>query len=406
MANFYKAVALIFSYAGVQLFSKALSLGVMYTLAFWVGDGVFGYISLAQAVFMSCLVFFGFNLQGIFVRYYTERRWSEIVNSVFFIYSGLLVLVFFASAVIFFFFKEHQYLVWFALLPVAGFLGGVSVSYTVYSRSMRWFWRYAFSELCRPLSLVVLVSFLWFLGRPDLVPQFYVVSLVFGGGVIFFLVAIKTRFGEKYKTISKDSVSSFCFPLFFSQVMSLSNGYSDRFVLAFFVSMEDLGKYGKAYLVGTALGMLFDSLMMLWWPYVISKKDSFFVLLFPKVKRAYMVTVFLSFLMLASLVFVRWFGFALLPVVEVSLVLVAAFFARVGYQVFVPVLNTYDRTRVSAKISFYGAMVGLALNFALIPVYGIYGAAYATWGAFLAFSALAYLETIKVFYGYKNETRV
>jgi O-antigen/teichoic acid export membrane protein len=82
---------------------------------------------------------------------------------------------------------------------------------------------------------------------------------------------------------------------------------------------------------------------------------------------------------------------------------VAAFFARVGYQVFVPVLNTYDRTRVSAKISFYGAMVGLALNFALIPVYGIYGAAYATWGAFLAFSALAYLETIKVFYGYKNE---
>jgi O-antigen/teichoic acid export membrane protein len=188
--------------------------------------------------------------------------------------------------------------------------------------------------------------------------------------------------------------------------MSLSNGYSDRFVLAFFVSMEDLGKYGKAYLVGTALGMLFDSLMMLWWPYVISKKDSFFVLLFPKVKRAYMVTVFLSFLMLASLVFVRWFGFALLPVVEVSLVLVAAFFARVGYQVFVPVLNTYDRTRVSAKISFYGAMVGLALNFALIPVYGIYGAAYATWGAFLAFSALAYLETIKVFYGYKNETRV
>lgn len=404
MANFYKSAALVFSYAGVQLLSKMLSLAVLYFLAFWVGDGTFGYVSLAQAVFMSCLVFFGFNIQGLFVRYFKERSWSEIANSAFFLYSKLLPLALLVSGVIFLFFSESRYFVWFALLPLAGFLGGISVSYTVYARSVRRFWRYAFSELSRPISLIVFSSVLWFVGKPELVPQFYVISLVFGGGIVFFFVFIKTEFDKKNRVLPKREVASFCLPLFFSQVMSLSNGYADRFVLAFFVSMEDLGKYGKAYLIGTALGMLFDSLMLLWWPYIVSKKESFFDVLYPKALWAYIITVFLSFMVLGSLFVCMWVDFMALPIVEISLVLVAAFLARVGYQIFVPVLNTYDKTHITAKISLYGALVGLFLNFALIPVYGIYGAAYATWGAFFVFSALAYMETRKFFLDLKKET--
>ena len=123
-------------------------------------------------------------------------------------------------------------------------------------------------------------------------------------------------------------------------------------------------------------------------------------------KTFYFVFSLISLFFLLIFFLCSGLGIRFNSVFEVSFILVSAFLGRVGYQIFVPVINTYDKPKVSAKISFYGALVGMVLNFALIPLYGMYGAAYATWGAFFVFSFLAYMETRKIFNDWRGMNRI
>jgi O-antigen/teichoic acid export membrane protein len=132
----------------------------------------------------------------------------------------------------------------------------------------------------------------------------------------------------------------------------------------------------------------------LWAPLVVRRIGDFKTDLYPKTLLVFGVANLLSLLLLsgAGFVFVyknSFFSFDYLFWVTAIIVL-SAFMARVGYQIFVPVLSAYDLTGVVAKLSFAGAVSGIVANFALIPFWGGVGAAIATWISFFIFSILSF----------------
>ncbi|ROO33824.1 hypothetical protein BIV08_06435 [Pseudomonas sp. AF76] len=185
----------------------------------------------------------------------------------------------------------------------------------------------------------------------------------------------------------------YLFPLVIVQVMALLNNVGDRYVLSAFVTMDELGKYGKAYLIGSAVGMIIDSFSLLWAPYVVRRVKAFKTSLYPMVTLIFFGATCLSLLLLVGAGFVFYYKISFFSFDHLfwvmAIVVLSAFMVRVGYQIFVPVLSAHDLTGIVAKLSFVGAGGGMIANFALIPFLGGIGAAIATWISFFIFSILS-----------------
>ncbi len=190
------------------------------------------------------------------------------------------------------------------------------------------------------------------------------------------------------------------FPLFLVQIMALANNVGDRYILNLYLPIEAVGQYGKAYLVGSAVGMLFDSLSLLWFPYIVKNREMFFRDIYRRTKFVVLTAFSASFILLIIAGYVYEYQILLLgfkaQLVVIGLVVLAAFLARVGYQVYVPILSAYDKTATVAKISLIGAIMALALNFILIPFIGGYGSAIATWLSFFIFSVTSFWTVDKL----------
>jgi O-antigen/teichoic acid export membrane protein len=377
--------------------SKGLTLLVSYMVAFSVSNTEFGYFSLAQALFVTSVALMGFNSSAAYVRYFYSEGISAIYKALKRIYLLLFVISVLSGLLLYFVFIDHKYFVWFALLPVSGFLAAHIASFNAIYRCSNNFSGYAFAELGRPLLVFLsLTAFLLMEFEFSAVAVYLVVlcsSLLLVVSVSVFHLRSKL-FNKSQSSLGEKEVVLYLFPLVMVQLMALLNNVGDRYILSAFVTVEELGKYGKAYLIGSAAGMLIDSFSLLWAPLVVRRIGDFKTDLYPKTLLVFGVANLLSLLLLsgAGFVFVyknSFFSFDYLFWVTAIIVL-SAFMARVGYQIFVPVLSAYDLTGVVAKLSFAGAVSGIVANFALIPFWGGVGAAIATWISFFIFSILSF----------------
>ncbi|OPG69311.1 hypothetical protein B1219_28970 [Pseudomonas ogarae] len=397
MNAIYKNLGLVFGYSSVLLTSKGLTLLVGYLVAFSVDNAEFGYFSLAQAFFVTAVALLGFNSSAAYVRFFYSEGVSAIYNALRRIYFVLFVLSVFLGLLLYFVFLGHPYFVWFALLPFSGFLAAHIASFNAIYRCSNNLPAYAFSELGRPLLVFLsLVIFLWMKFEFSVVAV-YLLTLCFSLLLVVFFSVFYLRFKlfeKSQSSLGEREIVVYLFPLVMVQLMALLNNVGDRYIMSIFVTVDEIGKYGKAYLIGSAVGMLIDSFSLLWAPHIVRRIDDFKIDLYPKALLVFGGATFLSLLLLfvAGFVFfykISFFSFDYLFWV-MAIIVLSAFMARVGYQIFVPVLSAYDLTGVVAKLSFAGAVSGIIANFALIPFWGGVGAAIATWISFFIFSILSF----------------
>jgi O-antigen/teichoic acid export membrane protein len=407
MAVIYKKLGSVFSYSTVLLISKGLTLLVSYLVAFAADNTEFGYFSLAQALFVTAVALLGFNSSAAYIRYFYSKGVSSIYRALKRIYLLFFLISISSGLLVYFVFSEHKYYIWYALLPFSGFLASHVASFNAVYRSSGNFLWYAFAELGRPvLVFLSLAAFLWFKFDFSIIAA-YLLSLccaVLLVVVLSFFHLRRVLFSRSLCSLSEKEVTVYLFPLVLVQLMALLNNVGDRYILSAFVTMDELGMYGKAYLIGSAAGMVIDSLSLLWAPHLVRRIGDFKEELYPKVLLVFGGALCLSFLLLvgAGVVLIGEFSFFSFDHIfwVMTIIVLSAFMARVGYQIFVPVLSAYDLTGVVAKLSFAGAVSGIIANIALIPVLGGLGAAIATWISFFIFSMLSfYVVRKKIFEG-------
>lgn len=410
MKSFTKLKNDIFKYATVQLLSKGLSLLANYIIALLSTNEIFGYIALLQASFLVAITFFGFNLQSSFVRYYFSVNLYKIIKLTKPIFLFLFIFSTLLTFILFFTLNTGSKYYFFYLLPIIGFFSSIGFIISMLARSNGNFWIYAFSELFRPISLIFLSLFL-FTFEFDII-KIYIYILFFSGIVVFIFGLLNLK-----KLIYKGPISSieflttkiiliYTFPLFLSQIMSLVNNVSDKYILNIYLDISHVGIYGKAYIFGSSLGLLFDSLILLWVPYVIKYKELIFKRYLKLLLKIVYFVFVLSFLVFFSGLFVYYSNFEIFSLdnefISIFIIVVSAFISRIGYQILTPVLNAYDQTAVVAKCSIISMVLGLLFNLIFIPYIGIIAAALSTLISFFCYSLMSVFFIKKLHKSFNN----
>lgn len=400
MKNFAKKISGklgILKYTLVQLVSKALVLISTYIIALLTTNEVFGYVSLLQAALVTAVTLFGFNLQSGFIRYY----YSYNLHYIYYAARPLIVFLFLLSisvgGALLYIFEDHKYYIWFSLLPLIGFLNGIALVFSMLARGNDKFFLYLLAEIMRPISLFF-VAVCFYFNEFNIV-SIYIFALLFS---LLFTVLVcllkKENFiyiGEISKN-NKLSTSTFVIyttPLFFVQLMSLVNNVSDRYIMTYYLSISEIGQYGKAYLVGSSFGLFLDSLMLLWTPFVMKNRDGF---IRSNLEKLHTVSVLICIFSLTLAIVPFTIGVPNLSRIGVSdqfmiimVVILAAFLGRGGYQILTPVVSAHDKTSWVAKIALISMLIGLILSLILIPKIGVIGGAIATFAAYFSYSVFA-----------------
>lgn len=399
MKSFINAKYEVFRYASVQMLSKGLTLLSTYIIAMHTTNEIFGYISLIQSGLVVAITFLSFNLSSGVVRYFYEKNTINIFNNIKPIITFLFFLSILISIFLFNFFRNSSFF-WFFLLPIIGCVNGLLLIISMLSRANNNLYIYMLAELTRPIFLIIVAVFYIYFDF-DIV-FIFLLSLLFSCFLSFFICVFKSDSlinknieEESNFYFSTKTIIVYTAPLFFVQIMSLINNVSDKYILQHYMGVVEVGLYGKAYLIGSSLGLLFDSLMLLWTPFVIKNKLKLVRDFSGKLFFCSMAVCFFSLIVLciayASSLFRIEFGFLSNQLIVISLIIVSAFIARIGYQILTPLINAYDKTAWVAKISFISMLLGVLLNFLFIPTVGGYGAAIATFISFFMYSIMAIL---------------
>lgn len=214
--------------------------------------------------------------------------------------------------------------------------------------------------------------------------------IVTGVGTVFLLWIAMRDVGWHWRREYIPKLVHFGLPLCFASICTFTIHFSDRFFLADAVSLSELGKYALAYkfaflasiLVGDSFGKSWNTTF-----YRFAKQDGwrerfarvalylFFALYLTALGVSLTAPELLSLMVPPSF----YPPFLLLPILVLSYV-----FRDCG-DFMKNLLLINRRSGTVARTVFGGASLNFALNFALIPSFGIYGAALATMGTWLLY---------------------
>jgi len=191
-------------------------------------------------------------------------------------------------------------------------------------------------------------------------------------------------FNTKVKSISVDKeLFFFSFPLIFAGLAGLITGWTDTLMLGYFSTASDVGIYNAA--LPTAKLLSVGAFGVIFMP-VVSElyargKIEDLRNVFSTVTK-WILSIILPLFLLLSLfsasIMRILFGVEYVVGAVALSILAFSYFITSLFGLAAPLLQTYGKTKIVMVCSFIGASANFILNFFLIPVYGIKGAAMAT----------------------------
>ena len=246
------------------------------------------------------------------------------------------------------------------------------------------------------VGLITNICFnVYFIGFADAGVWGFVYSklIVTGIGSLFLLTLVFREVGFRWRREYLPQFVHFGLPLCLASLSAFAIHFSDRFFLTGAVSLSELGKYALAYrfalLVSILVGESFGNSWNVTF-YRFAKQDGW-KNRFARVAAYLIFALFLAALAIAlmapqllRIMVPKSFypPYLLLPI------LVLAYAFRECGDFFRNLLLINKRSGTVGKVVFGGAILNAALNFAMIPTFGIYGAAYATIGTWFAYMIL------------------
>lgn len=208
------------------------------------------------------------------------------------------------------------------------------------------------------------------------------------------------RFGAHFEWGMFVRMMKYSMPLGLGGVAMFVLNVGDRFILPHYRSMSDLGIYVLAYKIGMLLAFVYASFQTYWSAQVfpiMRRPDAghVFARTFTYVLTGISFSAIFLVVCSPSALHIMvapsfWGAAALVPVI------VAAYFFRAIGDFMRCLFLVEDRPGYDAICNWIGAAVCLAGYLLLIPKYGIWGAAYATLGAFVLLAGISVVWTYRV----------
>lgn len=179
---------------------------------------------------------------------------------------------------------------------------------------------------------------------------------------------------------------------------------SDRYMVSFFMGLTSAGIYSAAYTIGNYTSFLLSPIGLVLYPNIIKSYDegkyeetrkyfkySLKYLMMITIPAAFGLSVLAQPILriLTSQEFIT--GSIIIPIIAAS----AIFFCI--YQISIYIIHITNKTYITFRLLIIAAIINIGLNFLLIPIWGIIGAAIATLAAYLILGILAIIITRKYF---------
>ena len=220
--------------------------------------------------------------------------------------------------------------------------------------------------------------------------------IVTGLGSAFLLFRVLREVGYHWQNAYIPQFVRLGLPLLAASVSAFIIHFSDRFFLADAVSLAELGRYALAYRFAFLVSIFVGEAFNRSWGvtlYRFAKQDGWRER-FARVAAYLLFALYLTGLAVAlaapelfSLMVPKSFypPNLLLPL------LIAAYLFRETGDFFRSLLLINKRAKTVGSVAFAGAVLNTVLNFALIPAFGIFGAAFATLGTWAAYMLVCWV---------------
>lgn len=299
-------------------------------------------------------------------------------------------------------FGSGAYAIYFPLVVSVAFLNTASIIPLAYFRAERkagYFAILSFLKFLLTLSAIIFLIVYLNMGVLGALVGTAVAS-TFIDLALIFLTGRKMRFRFSFPLAKK--LLLFGLPLMPAQIFSWNLTTVDRFILQGLTDNETVGIYSLGYKIGLIFNVLVVApFAVAWGPFLFSKATE------PNAKQLYSrllnyYVAIAGFLALAIAVFSEQIVHVLATpsystAAQIIPIVVFSYYLYGMYYIFTTGLNIEKKTYYFPFITGLSALLNVALNFTLIPVWGMLGAAYATAAAYLFMAVLTLLFSHKYY---------
>ena len=225
---------------------------------------------------------------------------------------------------------------------------------------------------------------------------------------VSYIITVNIVFEKKFSLvqINKKVVNKlfkFALPMLATGVLSMIIELSDRSIISYILQdAAEVGLYSVNYKIGMFMLLIVMGFNMAWQPYFLDRKNKHSLGLIAEnaIYIGGLIWSIVSLLVPYVITYeawsfsiidkIYWNGIHVIPTIALG------YFFHGIYILSVPGMYLYDKPKILMYIKLGGALLNIVLNFILIPVYGISGAATATMISFFCMAIAAYLINKKL----------
>lgn len=210
---------------------------------------------------------------------------------------------------------------------------------------------------------------------------------------------------KHYSKTHWQKLMTFGLPFLPAGIFSMLMEIADRYILKWLTDMETVGLYSAGYKLGMLMMLAVMGFNMGWQPYFLKAGEQnkpVFSRIATYVFSAFGYLWLLLYLWKDTIVQLKiggitFYGEAFWSSTSIVPVIALGYWFHGVYIVQIPGLYLQERSNILMLIRACGALVNVALNFALIPYYGAMGAAWATCISFAVMAVLIFFFNRKWF---------
>lgn len=211
---------------------------------------------------------------------------------------------------------------------------------------------------------------------------------------IYGCYGLWNSFSFTFKTTYLQELLAFSLPLVPASICVFVSSFVDRIMINSFMDLEDVGLYGVAFRLASVVGLLMIGFQGAITPLVYKHfKDDGFANEFASIFRYFSAMALLLVLTLGIFAYEALIILTAPAFYEASSLVfyLAPAILFSGMYIFAPGIGIKKKTKLILWINIVGAVLNLCLNYVLIPLLGVQGAALATLtGNFLVFVLYMY----------------
>ena len=389
-----------------NVINSAIPFLLLPILTVYLSPEDYGIVDLFYNISIIATPVIGLSVVQSISRYYFEEvDLSKFVTTVFLILSGVGLLLILLSLL--FSLVAQEYI---SSLDIPPLLIVVALIYTLFSQIseiLLTLWRVSYqtvkfglfrvakTSMDLGLSIILIVSFnMGWEGR--ILPQL-IIALLFGTAACYMLYKkgylLKLKVDKKYK---KEALS-FSVPLIFHSLGGNLIGFSDRFFILFMLGLNNVGIYSVGYQIGMVVALLQNSFNQAWVPFFFEKlkenKPSE-KLKIVKITYGYfglLLLVVLFFYLITPIIYRYFIGDAFESGATVVFWVLLGYAFQGMYKMAVNYLFYLKKTKLIAYCTIFTVGLNLILNYVLIKLNGITGAAQATLISFVVLFVVVFV---------------